>query len=463
MKVVSIVGNRPQFIKAAPVAAALDGLCDHVLVHTGQHYDDELSQVFFEELGLPAARPPASRAASGTHAEQTARMLVGARAGARARRRPTPSSSTATRTPRWRAPWSRPSSTCRSAHVEAGLRSFDRRMPEELNRWWSTHSPTCCFCPSDTAVSNLARRGDHGRRPPGGRRDGRRGADVRAGRARRSDALTEVGVEPGGYVILTAHRPANVDCPRRLGALVEVIEAVEMPIVFPVHPRTRAALERAGLLERAGAAACTSPPPLGYLDFTALLMSARAPCLTDSGGVQKEAYLHSACRASPCATRPNGSRPSTPAGTGWSISIRRPSPAALASATPPGGASAALRRRQSGRPHRRCHHRRSIASAPHANGRRYRRRGLRGPAAGRRIRPRRALGGVRRGRRAPGRGDRPRRELHRGRRLGRARGARERGDGGGHRRVRRAGRGRRDPDLPPDAALDATASPTWPC
>ena len=294
-------------------------------------------------------------------------------------------------------------------------------------------------------------RGHHRRRPHGRRRHGRR----RAARSRRSPPGARTrSHRPGSSPAGTSSSPRTgrrTPCPRRSGTLVEVIEAVEMPVVFPVHPRTRAALERAGLLERARAAARLTAP-LGYLDFTALLMSAAA-CLTDSGGVQKEAYLHRV----PCVTLRDTTEWVETIAAGWNRLVDLDPAAvaaALASATPPAGASAALRRRRRGRPHRRCHHRRSIASAPHANGRRYRRRGLRGPAAGRRIRPRRALGGVRRGRRAPGRGDRPGRELHRGRRLGGARRAGERGDDHGHRRVRRARRHRRDPDLPADAALD---------
>ena len=293
MKVVSIVGNRPQFIKAAPVAGALDGRCDHVLVHTGQHYDADLSQIFFEELGLrPADRRIES--GSGTHAEQTARMLVGLEPVL------------AEEAPDAVLVYGDTNSTLAGAlvaakqhvpigHVEAGLRSFDRRMPEELNRMVVDVLADLRFCPSDTAVSNLAAEGI----TAGVHMVGDVMVDVARTfapvAARRSDALAQAGVEPGGYVILTAHRPANT-LPETIGTLVEVIEAVEMPVVFPVHPRTRAALERAGLLERARAAARLTAP-LGYLDFTALLMSAAA-CLTDSGGVQKEAYLHRV----PCVT-----------------------------------------------------------------------------------------------------------------------------------------------------------------
>ena len=216
-------------------------------------------------------------------------------------------------------------------HVEAGLRSFDRRMPEELNRMVVDVLADLRFCPSDTAVTNLAAEGI----TAGVHQVGDVMVDVARTfapiAARRSDALTEAGVEPGEYVILTAHRPANT-LPETIPALVEVIEALEMPVVFPVHPRTRAALERAGLLERAAAAARLTAP-LGYLDFTALLMSA-AVCLTDSGGVQKEAYLHRV----PCVTLRDTTEWVETIATGWNrLADLEPAAvtAALASATRP--------------------------------------------------------------------------------------------------------------------------------
>ena len=329
MNVVSIVGNRPQFIKAAPVARALDDLCHHVLVHTGQHYDADLSQIFFEELGLrPADRRIES--GSGTHSEQTARMLVGLEPVIEDER------------PDAVLVYGDTNSTLAGAlvaaklqvpigHVEAGLRSFDRRMPEELNRMVVDVLADLRFCPSDTAVTNLAAEGI----TAGVHQVGDVMVDVAQTfapiAARRSDALTEAGVEPGEYVILTAHRPANT-LPETIPALVEVIEALEMPVVFPVHPRTRAALERAGLLERAAAAARLTSP-LGYLDFTALLMSA-AVCLTDSGGVQKEAYLHRV----PCVTLRDTTEWVETIATGWNrLAELEPAAvtAALASATRP--------------------------------------------------------------------------------------------------------------------------------
>jgi UDP-N-acetylglucosamine 2-epimerase len=329
VNVVSIVGNRPQFIKAAPVARALDDRCHHVLVHTGQHYDADLSQIFFEELGLrPADRRIES--GSGTHSEQTARMLVGLEPVIEGER------------PDAVLVYGDTNSTLAGAlvaaklqvpigHVEAGLRSFDRRMPEELNRMVVDVLADLRFCPSDTAVTNLAAEGI----TAGVHQVGDVMVDVAQTfapiAARRSDVLTEAGVEPGEYVIMTAHRPANT-LPETISALVEVIEAVGMPVVFPVHPRTRAALERAGLLERAAAAARLTAP-LGYLDFTALLMSA-AVCLTDSGGVQKEAYLHRV----PCVTLRDTTEWVETIATGWNrLADLEPAAvtAALASATHP--------------------------------------------------------------------------------------------------------------------------------
>ena len=329
MRIVSIVGNRPQFIKAAPVARALEGLCEHVLVHTGQHYDADLSQVFFEELGLRPA-DHVIESGSGTHAEQTARMLVGLEPVIEAE------------LPDAVLVYGDTNSTLAGglvaaklhvpvSHVEAGLRSFDRRMPEELNRMVVDVLADLRFCPSDTAVANLAAEGI----TAGVHQVGDVMVDVAQTfapvAARRSDALGRFGVDRGEYVILTAHRPANT-LPETVPTLVEVLEAVALPVVFPVHPRTRAALERAGLWERAAAAAHLTGP-LGYLDFTALLMSA-AVCLTDSGGVQKEAYLHSV----PCITLRDTSEwvETIAAGWNWLVDL---DPAAvttaLASATRP--------------------------------------------------------------------------------------------------------------------------------
>jgi UDP-N-acetylglucosamine 2-epimerase len=321
--VVSVVGNRPQFIKAAPLAGALDPLLRHVLVHTGQHYDQELSQVFFDELGL---RPPDHRIDSGpgSHARQTAAMMAGLE--------PVLDSEA----PDLVLVYGDTNSTLAGAlvasksglplgHVESGLRSFDRRMPEEVNRVVADVLSDLRFCPSRTAVDNLAAEG---------MRDGvHLVGDVMVDAARtfgprareRSDALGRLNLDPGGYALVTVHRQSNT-APDAMPRLVEVLESIGRPAVFPAHPRTRQALERAGLLPRARAAA-TLTPPLGYLDFTALLVSA-AVVLTDSGGVQKEAYLQRV----PCLTLRDTSEWVETIELGWNRLMGGLDPAAVAAA-----------------------------------------------------------------------------------------------------------------------------------
>jgi UDP-N-acetylglucosamine 2-epimerase len=179
-------------------------------------------------------------------------------------------------------------------HVESGLRSYDRAMPEEVNRVVADVVCDLRFCPSQTAVQNLAAEGI----TAGVHLVGDVMVDVArtfGPRAARSDTPERVGLARGEYALVTVHRQSNTS-EEAMPALVEVLEAIGRPAVFPIHPRTRAALERTGLLERAAAAA-TLMPPLSYRDFTALLIAAGV-CLTDSGGVQKEAYLHRV----PCVT-----------------------------------------------------------------------------------------------------------------------------------------------------------------
>ncbi|HKO74760.1 MAG TPA: UDP-N-acetylglucosamine 2-epimerase (non-hydrolyzing) [Gaiellaceae bacterium] len=291
MRILSIVGNRPQFIKSAPLSLALRNRAEELVLHTGQHYDHDLSQVFFDELGL---EPPKHRleAGSGSHAEQTARMLPGIEAAV-VEEKPDivlvygDTNSTlagALAATKLRVP---------VAHVEAGLRSFDRTMPEELNRVLVDRVSSLLFAPSQTAVSNLKNEGIiQGVHEVG---DVMLDANLRlAPIAReRSQALELAGVEAGGYALVTVHREANTREPA-LGRIVEGLNALEEPVVFPLHPRTAGAIESQGLL----LAGHVHPrPPAGYLDFAALASQARV-ILTDSGGVQKEAYWYEV----PCVT-----------------------------------------------------------------------------------------------------------------------------------------------------------------
>jgi UDP-N-acetylglucosamine 2-epimerase (non-hydrolysing)/UDP-GlcNAc3NAcA epimerase len=331
VRVVTVIGNRPQFIKAAAVSRLLREDHEELLVHTGQHYDDELSTIFVEELGVP--RPDVELGLGrGTNTEQTARMLAalgplladerpdavlvygdtnstlaGGLAGAQAR--------------------------IPVAHVEAGMRSFDRAMPEELNRVLTDHASELLLCPSATAVANLERERAAGRIDLVG--------DVMVDvallfqpRACADDApLERAGVAPGEYVLVTAHRAGNVDDPDRLACLVDLLLGLPVPAVLPLHPRTRARLEAAGLLGTLEAARSVRlTPPLGYLDFTALLCRARA-VLTDSGGVQKEAYLAGV----PCITMRDTTEWVETIDAGWNVLVDLDAQAANAALerTPP--------------------------------------------------------------------------------------------------------------------------------
>jgi UDP-GlcNAc3NAcA epimerase len=287
VRVLTVIGNRPQFVKAAAVSDRLRTGATEVLVHTGQHYDDELSRVFFDELALPR---PDHRLdlGGGTNTSQTARMLAALEPLIEAER------------PDVLLVYGDTNSTMAGAlagaqagvpvaHVEAGMRSYDRTMPEELNRVVADHAAALLLCSSERSAETLRAERVAGEVVVVG--------DVMvdvaqmlAPRAReRTAALDAAGVRPGEYVLATAHRAGNVDDPARLERLVELLLAVPGPVVLPLHPRTGARLAAAGLSERL-AGGVRVVPPLGYLDFTALLLGARA-VLTDSGGVQKEAYL----------------------------------------------------------------------------------------------------------------------------------------------------------------------------
>lgn len=319
-----MIGNRPQFIKAAAVSGLLRRQHSELLVHTGQHFDDRLSAIFFSELGLPAPDRELG-IALGSASSQTGRMLealepvvsdvapdvvlvygdtnstlAGALAGAQAR--------------------------VPVAHVEAGMRSFDRSMPEELNRVLVDHASSLLLCPSAVAMTNLRRESVAGLTKLVG--------DVMVDVAlatqpqarQRVDLVTARGVEPGAYVLATAHRAGNVDDPRRLRQLVDLLAAIAEPVVLPLHPRTRARLEAAGLNgDLRAAAGVTVTEPLGYFELTALLCHARR-VLTDSGGVQKEAYLAGV----PCVTMRANTEWTETVENGWNVLVDLDVDAALA-------------------------------------------------------------------------------------------------------------------------------------
>jgi UDP-GlcNAc3NAcA epimerase len=297
MRILTVVGARPQFVKAGMVSRALaERGVREVLVHTGQHFDRNMSDVFFEQLGLPAPDHHLG-VGSGPHGAQTARMLEGLERLLLDDR------------PDWVLVYGDTNSTLAGAlaasklhvpvaHVEAGLRSWNRRMPEEVNRVLTDHVSALLFAPTDAAVANLAREGITGDRV-------RRVGDVMcdaslyfAGRAaEESTVLQRLGLAPGGFVLATVHRAENTDDPARLRAVVDGLSrvAASVPVVLPLHPRTVGALRATGIA--ADAPGLHVVEPVGYLDMVQLERHA-AVVATDSGGVQKEAYFFRV----PCVT-----------------------------------------------------------------------------------------------------------------------------------------------------------------
>ena len=291
MKVLSVVGNRPQFIKSGPLSVALrDRQIDEVVVHTGQHYDRELSEVFFEELELPK---PAYELGLKTADALQMRPAIGEVVEAEE--------------PHWVLVYGDTNSTLAGAlaagttpvaHVEAGLRSGDLTMPEERNRIEVDLLSSLLLTPDERSKGVLEAEGISGRIAVVG--------DVMADANRRfaplarerSRILEALGLNRGGYALATVHREANV-APGRLARIIEGLSRVEGPVVLPAHPRTREAIASNRLLPGTDV---TLIDPLGYMDFAALASQARV-ILTDSGGLQKEAYWYGI----PCVTM----RPST--------------------------------------------------------------------------------------------------------------------------------------------------------
>ena len=304
--VLTVVGARPQFVKAAPLSRALRRKVREVLVHTGQHYDREMSQDFFDELGIPGPDRHLG-IGSGRHGEMTGRMLraleetlldvrpdlvvvlgdtnstlAGALAAAKLH--------------------------LPVAHVEAGLRSFNRRMPEEINRVLVDHLSTWLFAPSEVSREQLAREGIR----EGVHVVGDIMADavrLHGERAAQSRTLERLGLRPGAFYLATVHRAENTDEPDALRSILRALGALDKPVVLPIHPRTE---KRAAELEITVGANVRVLPPQGYLAMLALERGA-ACILTDSGGMQKEAYYLEV----PCVTLRNETEWVETVATGW--------------------------------------------------------------------------------------------------------------------------------------------------
>lgn len=312
MKVVSVVGARPQFIKAAAVSRELRARHQEILVHTGQHYDYEMSGIFFDGLEVPA--PDVNLGVgSGPHGRQTGAMLGGIEEVLLRER------------PDWLLIYGDTNSTLAGAmaasklslpiaHVEAGLRSFNRRMPEEINRVVADHLSNLLFCPSDTAVKNLMAEGVS----RGVHLVGDVMLDVLHWARQRVETnppeiLDRLGVKEKSYVLATVHRSENTDHPARLSGILKAFNALDESVVFPVHPRTRRVItETRWRLEPH----VRMIDPLGYLDMVALAGSARL-VLTDSGGLQKEAYWLGV----PCVTLRDETEWVETVQTGWNVLV----------------------------------------------------------------------------------------------------------------------------------------------
>jgi len=310
--ILTVVGNRPQYIKCGVVSRCLRGRLREVLLDTGQHYDRELAGVFYEQLDLPE---PDIRlgVGSGSHAVQTARMLTGVEEALREVR------------PDLVLVYGDTNSTLAGAlaaakldlpvaHVEAGLRSFDRTMPEEINRVLTDRISQLLFCPTETAVVNL-------------RHEGMTAGVVMVGdvmfdlamraldEGREAAVLERFSVAAGAYICATCHRPANTDDRQRLGAIVAALSGRDETVVLPLHPRTRTSLERFGLMSAVGANVILVEP-VGYLESLALVKNARV-LATDSGGMQKEAYFFGV----PCVTMRDSSEWVETLQSGWNVLV----------------------------------------------------------------------------------------------------------------------------------------------
>jgi UDP-N-acetylglucosamine 2-epimerase len=316
LRVLTVVGARPQFVKAAPLGRALrDAGHEEILVHTGQHYDDNMSAVFFRELGVRAPDHFLG-IGSGSHGAQTGAMLEAIEKVLVAAK------------PDVVVVFGDTNSTMAGAlaavklhvpvaHVEAGLRSFRRTMPEEINRVVTDHVSTLLLVPSAGAAGQLAREGIVDGVVVVGdiMRDALELFRPRAQEAARGSALlARLGVSAGGYVAATVHRAENTDDPARLRAIFAGLGRAPLPVVVPLHPRTKARLTA---LEATGFAlppSCRIVEPLGYLDSLALLGDA-ACIATDSGGVQKEAYFLGV----PCVTLRDETEWTETLATGWNV------------------------------------------------------------------------------------------------------------------------------------------------
>jgi UDP-N-acetylglucosamine 2-epimerase len=310
MRFLSVVGARPQFVKAAMLSRELRRNHEEVLVHTGQHYDDLMSDIFFRELGLPA--PDLNLDVGSTsHAVQTGRAMEGLEA-AMAEQRPDVVIVFGDTNSTLAGALAAAKLGLPVAHVEAGFRSYNRAMPEEINRVVTDHVSRYLFCATKQAVACLKREGiETGVHHVGDIMYDALVASLPLAIEQERTVLDRRRVESGGYYLATVHRPASTDDPAVLAALFAAFARLTLPVVLPLHPRTKAALAVAGISPASNIQLIN---PVGYLEMLALERNARA-VLSDSGGVRREAYF----LAVPCVTLREDTEWPEVLASGWDV------------------------------------------------------------------------------------------------------------------------------------------------
>ena len=314
MKIISIIGARPQFIKCAPLSRAIRREHEEIFIHTGQHYDAGMSDVFFNELNIP--RPDYNLGiGSGTHGEQTGRMLIEIE-NILIQEQPDLVLTYGDTNSTLAGALAASKLQINIAHVEAGLRSFDRTMPEEINRVLTDHISNLLFCPTGTAVTNLKKEGVIdgvycvGDVMMDALEYNRKIAEDK------STILDDMELTPKDFMVTTVHRPANTDSKKNLSFIVQAFcSAAGQTIVFPVHPRTERYLKEYGLWDELCQHVKVTPP-VGYLDMLKLMANS-SKILTDSGGIQKEAYLLGV----PCVTMRENTEWVETVEDGWNVLV----------------------------------------------------------------------------------------------------------------------------------------------
>lgn len=312
MKILSIVGARPQFIKCAPLSRVIRKDHEEILVHTGQHYDPDMSDIFFKELSIP--KPDYNLGiGSGFHGEQTGKMLIEIE---KVLLKENPDLVLVYGDTNSTLAGSLAASklNIKVAHVEAGLRSFDRSMPEETNRVLTDHTSNFLFCPTETALLNLKNEGITSSYLVGDLMFDALKHNQKIA-AEKSTILEDSCLIPKEYIVATMHRPSNTDSFENLSTIVKALCDAKWPIIFPVHPRTEKCLKSYDLWNKLDENVKLITP-LGYLDMLKLMENSRK-ILTDSGGVQKEAYMLGV----PCITMRENTEWTETVKDGWNILV----------------------------------------------------------------------------------------------------------------------------------------------